>query len=153
MKKVLILAVIALFGITVFAENKTVSFSVNPPLVCNNCENKVKDNIRFEKGVKSVKPSAKKALVELTYDDTKTDVPTLIAAFKKIGYDAMLIEAQVCPENTDGACCGKCKATVTEDITVSCCNGNTTIEETAASCCNGETVIEEATVSSCPSQE
>lgn len=88
MKKVIILGVLAMLAAGAYAENKTVTFKVNPPLVCSNCENKVKDNIRFEKGVKSVKPSAKKGVVEITYDDSKTNVETLKKGFKKIGYEA-----------------------------------------------------------------
>lgn len=110
---------LALAGLFVFctmsAEKKTAVFTVNPPLVCNNCETKVKDNIRFEKGVKSVKPSAKKGLVEICYDDAQTNVPNLIEGLKKIGYDATLQNGDcpvqeecvpVCPVTNETECCG-----------------------------------------------
>ena len=88
MKKFLMLIAVFLYCGSLFAENRTVKFSVNPPLVCNNCENKVRENLRFEKGVKAVKPSAKEAEVSITYDDRKTDVEKLKEGFKKIGYEA-----------------------------------------------------------------
>lgn len=106
MKKFLIATAALMLFLAANAENQTVKFSVNPPLVCNNCENKVKDNLRFEKGVKGVKPSAKKGEVEVTYDDSKTDVEHLKEGFKKIGYDATVIEPEVCPEEgATPACC------------------------------------------------
>ena len=88
-----------------FAKNETtVCFTVNPPLVCNNCENKVKENIKFEKGVKSIKPSAKTNTVEVTYDADKTNVENLIKGFKKIGYDAALADSKACPA-AESPCC------------------------------------------------
>lgn len=65
-----------------------VSFTVEPPMSCANCENKIKSNLRFEKGVKGVEASAKKAIVQVKFDKTKTSVGKLIPAFKKIGYQA-----------------------------------------------------------------
>lgn len=106
-----------------YAENKTVTFTVDPPLVCNNCENKVKENIRFEKGVKAVKPSAKKGIVEVTYDDKKTDVGALKEGFKKIGYNASELEPTVCPE-APAPCCSESPAPAccTESPAQGCCN-------------------------------
>ena len=92
MKKIIIVSISLFIFTFAQAENKTVNFTVNPPLVCHNCENKVKENIRFEKGVKSVKPSAKKGMIEITYDDSKTDEEKLSQALKKIGYEARVKE-------------------------------------------------------------
>lgn len=105
MKKLLLISCALFLAASLYAENKTVSFSVNPPLVCNNCEAKVKDNLRFEKGVKSVKPSAKKGYVEVTYDDAKTDLEGLKQGFKKIGYEATPIEQEPASEITVAPCC------------------------------------------------
>lgn len=106
------------------AETQKAIFTVNPPLVCNNCEIKVKDNLRFEKGVKSVKPSYKKGNVEVTYDDSKTDVEKIKAGFKKIGYSASLVEPEVCYENGEAPCCN-------ETPQPPCCN-----QTPQAPCCN-----------------
>lgn len=103
MKRFLMLACAAMIGASMWAEKKTVTFTVEPPLVCQNCENKVKENIRFEKGIKAVKPSAAKGVVEVTYDDKKTDVDAIRQGFGKIGYEATLCAPlectpEVCPE-------------------------------------------------------
>lgn len=127
MKKLLIITVLLAGVIGLRAENKTVKFTVNPPLVCNNCENKVKDNLRFEKGIKNVKPSAQKGEIEVTYDDKKTDVAQIKEGFKKIGYEASVLEAEHCSK----ACTGQpgapcCK----EQPAAPCCK-----EQPAAPCC------------------
>ena len=114
MKKYLFLAVVLFSFIGMHAETKTVVFEVNPPLVCNNCETKVKENIRFEKGVKTVKPSAEKGVIEISYDDTKTDVEKLQKGLKKIGYEATVAPAEEqtsindCVSPQSATCSGTC---------------------------------------------
>ena len=50
---------------------------------CENCEKKVKDNMRFEKGLKDVSTVVKDRTVTITYDAEKTNVKNLQAGFKK----------------------------------------------------------------------
>ena len=50
---------------------------------CENCEKKVKNNMRFEKGVKELSTELKNKTVSITYDAEKTDVKKLQAGFKK----------------------------------------------------------------------
>ena len=89
MKKLWILTLlVAAIGGTASAEKKMVTFTVEPKLHCQSCENKVKNNIRFEDGVLNVLPSVKKQTIVIKYDDTKTDVAKLTQALKKIGYTA-----------------------------------------------------------------
>ena len=44
---------------------------------CENCEKKVKNNMRFEKGVKELSTELKNKTVSITYDTEKTDVKKL----------------------------------------------------------------------------
>ncbi len=69
----------------------TVFFTVEPPMSCENCENKIKKNIRFEKGVKEVEASAKNQIVTVKYDPEKINPDQLIKAFDKIGYKATVV--------------------------------------------------------------
>ena len=86
-------------------ETKCVEFSVNPPLQCENCENKVKNNLKFEKGVKDVKAYAKENRILITYDPAKTGEEALVKALKKIGYDATVVcNADTPCEKAFGAC-------------------------------------------------
>ena len=67
---------------------KTVVLKTQPEMHCANCEKKIKENIRFEKGVKSIKTDLKTKTVTVEYDAEKTNVQNIIKGFKKIKYEA-----------------------------------------------------------------
>ena len=47
-----------LVAMVTFAKDiKTVVFTTNPQMHCENCENKIKGNLRFEKGIKEITTS------------------------------------------------------------------------------------------------
>lgn len=94
MKK-LVLLVFAMF-IAVLANAQTKSevvFTTEPKMDCQHCVDKIKNNIRFEKGVKAINPDLKTQLVTVQYDSAKTNPDNLIKAFAKIGYKATVVEA------------------------------------------------------------
>ena len=70
---------------------KTVVFSTQPEMHCANCEKKIKDNIRFEKGIKAIKTDLRTKTVTIEYDADKTTVDNIIQGFKKINYDATAV--------------------------------------------------------------
>ena len=92
MKKTIIVIITALMAFSVSlsagpkkkAELKEVTFSVH--LHCENCVNKVQENIAFEKGVKDLKVSLEHQTVYIKYDAAKTSEATLKAAIEKLGY-------------------------------------------------------------------
>jgi copper chaperone CopZ len=100
------------------AEKKVAKFTVEPKMSCSSCENKIKSNLRFEKGIIDVEPSAKNQIVTIEYDTEKTTVAKIEAAFKKIGYVATESTATTtdakasgcCGNLVNGKCCGKNKA-------------------------------------------
>lgn len=61
-------------------------------LHCQACCDKIMKNIAFEKGVKDIVCDLKTKTVTVTYDASKTDVPTLLEAFKKINKPAKVKE-------------------------------------------------------------
>lgn len=67
------------------ADLKEVTWNVN--LHCENCVEKVTENIAFEKGVKDLKVSLEEGTVYIKYDSSKTSEETLAAAMKKLGYE------------------------------------------------------------------
>ncbi len=69
---------------------KTVTLSAN--IHCKNCVKKVQENIAFEKGVEGLEISVEKRQVVITYDAAKTSLETLLAAMKKIGFPATVVE-------------------------------------------------------------
>ena len=67
---------------------KIVVFTTNPEMHCEGCENKIKGNLRFEKGIKSIKTDLVSKTVTIEYDADKTTVEKIIEGFKKIRYEA-----------------------------------------------------------------
>lgn len=77
---------------------RTVVFKV-AQMECSNCERKVKNNIKYEKGLKDFSTDVKSQTVTITYDAEKTDVEKLKAGFKKFKYEAVVLtEAKAADE-------------------------------------------------------
>ncbi len=70
---------------------RTAVFKVSQ-MTCERCERKVKENIRFEKGIKTFSTDVKEKIVTITYDAEKTDVEKLQAGFKKFHYEAEFLK-------------------------------------------------------------
>ena len=89
---------------------KTVVLNTAPEMHCSSCENKIKSNIRFEKGAKDIVTNLADKTVTVTYDADKTDVDKIIEGFKKIDYVATIAtpKAEGAPqaEQKKGGCCG-----------------------------------------------
>ncbi len=62
-----------------------------PQMHCQKCENKIKKNMRFEKGVRKVETDLEAQHVSITYDPKKATVESLQAGMKKIGYDTKVV--------------------------------------------------------------
>ena len=75
---------------TTFAksEKQTVTFYVD--LHCQACIDKIYKNIAFEKGVKDIQCDLETKTVVVTFDASKTDIPTLQKAFAAINKPASL---------------------------------------------------------------
>ncbi|WP_370626743.1 heavy-metal-associated domain-containing protein [Prevotella sp. Rep29] len=86
---------------------KTVVFTTSPQMHCESCENKIKGNLRFEKGVKNIETNIEKQQVVVTYDADKTSVEKLQRGFEKIGYDAKEVKAVCKQETASDASCEK----------------------------------------------
>lgn len=67
---------------------KTAVFTTQPQMHCEGCENKIKNNLRFEKGIKRIETSVPNQAVTITYDADKTNINAIIEGFKKINYTA-----------------------------------------------------------------
>ena len=89
---------------------KTVVLNTAPEMHCSSCENKIKSNIRFEKGVKDIETNLADKTVTDIYDADKTNVEQIIEGFKKIDYVATVAtpKAEGAPqaEQKKGGCCG-----------------------------------------------
>ena len=88
MRKRVLFVVLALATVCFGKDIRTVVLTTLPEMHCANCEKKIKENIRFEKGVKSIKTDLKTKTVTVEYDAEKTNVQNIIQGFKKIKYEA-----------------------------------------------------------------
>jgi len=104
-KLILTLAALAVCSGIASAKNlKTVVFAPSPEMTCENCENTIKKNIRFEKGVKNIKTDLESNTVTVTYDADKTNVSNLQKGFQKIDYTATVkAEKAVAPKAKNAA--------------------------------------------------
>ena len=90
MKKLLSFLFMCLMATTVALAKdiKTVVVTTQPQMHCENCEKKIKKNLRFERGVKDIITSVPDQTVTIKYDADKTTVEKLLKAFEKFGYIA-----------------------------------------------------------------
>lgn len=89
MKKYLFFFAMLMMAVALNAKNlKKVVVTTTPQMHCENCENKIKNNLRFEKGVKAIETSVENQTVIITYDADKTTVAKLLKGFEKFGYKA-----------------------------------------------------------------
>ena len=73
------------FSVALLAKDiKTVVLTTQPEMHCQNCEKKIKNNIRFEKGIKTIKTNLEKKTVTIEYDADKTNVQNIIAGLKPL---------------------------------------------------------------------
>lgn len=95
MKKTIITLMMAISATISMAKDiKTVVFTTMPQMHCENCENKIKGNLRFEKGVKKIETDIEKQHVTVTYDADKTTIEKLQNGFEKFGYEATVVDTE-----------------------------------------------------------
>ena len=95
MKKVLVLSAMMLTAIVGLAKDiKTVVVTTQPQMHCASCENKIKGNLRFEKGVKEIQCDIEGQRVTVTYDADKTNSEAIIKSFNKFGYKATEVKTE-----------------------------------------------------------
>ena len=84
------------FTATCFAKDiKIVVLNTDPQMHCANCESKIKNNIRFEKGIKEIETNLADKTVTIKYDADKTTVEKIIAGFAKIHIQLLLLKMRV----------------------------------------------------------
>lgn len=89
MKKNLLTAFMLMLAGNSFAQTATDTLVVTtqPQMHCQNCEKKIKSNIRFVKGTKRIDTSVDDQKVTIVYDGRKAKYDDYVGAFKKIGYE------------------------------------------------------------------
>lgn len=92
MKRFISMLLMTVIFMTMAAKNiQTVTFAVQPIIRCEKCETKIKNQLKFEKGVKAIGISREKQVVVLKYDADKTSPQKLAESLSKVGYKATVI--------------------------------------------------------------
>ncbi len=106
MKKLVILSTIMLGAISVSAKDiKTIQITTTPQMHCANCETKIKNALRFDKGVKQIKTNVEEQTVTVKFDADKVSQDKLFEDLKKIGYDSRLLKPGEKVKRNEGEAC------------------------------------------------
>ena len=89
--------------VAVAKDIKTYVVTTTPQMHCENCEKKIKNGLRFVKGVKDITTDVINQTVTIKYDADKTSTDAFVKAFEKIGYTVK----EVCPGKAT-ACASQC---------------------------------------------
>ena len=98
MKKLFLATALCAFVGDVFAGNDakdsqldTLVVTTQPVMHCSKCENKIKANIRFVKGTKSIETSVPDQKVTIIYNNKKSSLEDFKKEFKRIGYEITVL--------------------------------------------------------------
>ena len=103
-------SVLFLFAaLQLFAKSETIT--IKSTIICDMCEDNIKNSLIYEKGVKKITFDLDKKEIYVKYNPAKTSVEKIKLAISKIGYDADDIKADPKAYDKLNACCkkdGKC---------------------------------------------
>jgi len=115
MKKSIILALVMLFSVTVFAQNKNAKASLEVDGVCMMCKNRIEKASLNTKGVKSAIWNLKTHELKLIFDERKTNIETIEKSITAVGHDTKTLKATEEAYETVHACCKYRDEEVQED--------------------------------------
>ena len=92
MTRFLIVLSLLLGSLTAFGADKSTAVFTLDHQMSSHCEKKIKENLRFEKGVEAIDVSLPQNTITIEYNAAKTDTVRLLAGFKKIGFNAVVLE-------------------------------------------------------------
>lgn len=104
MKKFILSMTVVLLSAAAAAKDiKTLVVTTQPVMHCSSCELKIKNNLRFEKGIKKIETNVKEQKVIITYDAEKNTPEKIMKAFSKFGYQAREKATKTSGKNTGQA--------------------------------------------------
>jgi copper chaperone CopZ len=113
MRKVLMTMLLVLSATAMVAKDiRTLVLTTTPQMHCKNCENRVINNLKPLKGIKSVVTSVADQTVTIEYNAKKNTEENIINAFEGFGFKARKLadgekivkEAHECKEQSEGGC-------------------------------------------------
>lgn len=107
MKKLLLFFVMLTVTVAMSGAEKAKTVFTLDHQMSEHCEKKIKENLRYESGVSNIEVSLKENTITVTYAPDKTNDRKLLEGFKKIGFNAFVVNPE-CENAQQGAsqCCG-----------------------------------------------
>jgi|SRR6185369_383472 len=106
MKKIIRIAIILMMsGFLKPATAQTDTARIQTSAICEQCKDRIENDLSFEKGIKSSSLDLKTKIVTVVYNPTKTDVQKIREAITKIGYDADTLTTDPMSYRKLPACC------------------------------------------------
>ena len=102
-KVVSLMALFMMGALSVFAGNKTEKIKVDGN--CGMCESRIEKAVKGIEGVSEADWNKESKILEVTFDDAKTDVHKVHMAVAKVGHDTDLHKAKDEVYNNLPACC------------------------------------------------
>lgn len=125
------LALMCCFTVALAKDIKTLVVKPTPQMVCNNCETKIKKNLRHEKGIKDIVTNLDRQTITIKYDADKTTSDAIVKTFSKIGYTVTEVKcAGCCKQKAEQKSC--CKQSTEQK---SCCKQKAEQSGEKKSCC------------------
>lgn len=103
--RILVIITLLFSSLAVFAGAKVTDVFTLDHQMSQMCEKKIKDNLRFEKGISKIDVSLKENTIKVTFDEDKTNPEKIIEGFKKIGFNAFLVNPDSPIKETSEAHC------------------------------------------------
>ena len=105
MKKLILMALMAVVTLSAYAQMQSVAIQTNASLKCQKCTDRFKENVPFFKGVKDYTYDANTAKITIVYDSKKTNPDQLRLQISKLGYNADGVKADPAAREKLPACC------------------------------------------------
>ena len=105
MKKLVIITILMLAGITSYAQNKNDKATLEVDGVCMMCKERIEKASVKTKGVKSAVWNVETHELKVIYDERKTDLATISSSIAAVGHDTKEIKATDEAYNSVHPCC------------------------------------------------
>jgi mercuric ion binding protein len=119
MKKITVVIVVMLMGLTSFAQNKNAKAVLDVDGVCLMCKERIEKASIKTKGVKSAVWNVETHELSIIYDERKTDLATINQNIANVGHDTQDVKATDEAYNSVHPCC-----LYRDDETIKDHNGN-----------------------------
>lgn len=87
-KASIIIAALIMSAGTIMAKDiQTLTVTPQPKMHCSNCETRIKNFLKFEKGIKKIVTNVDAQKITVTYDADKTTEEAIIETFNKNNYE------------------------------------------------------------------